>query len=376
MNLFRRPIALLLGWTMLYTFTSCAVCEAGLASGVARKVSRKTALGVFFWKTCTTSGAVREVSPNPCRGCGEWGWENARDIGDANDYDAFGNLIAQTGSTPNNYLFAGEPFDPALGVYYNRARFYDQQLGRFWSMDTYEGDPQSPASLHKYLYAGANPVDRRDPNGEDFDLGSMSAAMGAMTSIASMAVLTIQNVASAIYVNLYRVPEIIEDLNTAATYAVGTFEILRILGTNVLNAAESYSSVPIKRGNEFEQAAGANLGPTFPAIDYFDKDSGTAIQIRSTTQTSSPESLLAVVRKGVNRVNNLPLVLSGTDRNGDPLSIARSDIKAKGLLIGIPAKPLPWFASFIQQVKEISESEKVTIMVQFVEGLEGETLEK
>ena len=40
-------------------------------------------------------------------------------------YDAFGNLLERTGSTPNNVLFAGEEFDPALGVYYNRARDYD-----------------------------------------------------------------------------------------------------------------------------------------------------------------------------------------------------------------------------------------------------------
>src|SRR5262249_45652272 len=63
---------------------------------------------------------------------------------DTYDYDAFGNLIASTGTTPNNYLFAGEQFDPALGIYYNRARYYDQRLGRFWTMDTWEGDPQSP----------------------------------------------------------------------------------------------------------------------------------------------------------------------------------------------------------------------------------------
>jgi hypothetical protein len=32
-------------------------------------------------------------------------------------------------------------------------------------MDTYEGDPQSPASLHKYLYADASPIDAIDPTG-------------------------------------------------------------------------------------------------------------------------------------------------------------------------------------------------------------------
>ena len=86
---------------------------------------------------------------------------------DSYDYDAFGNLISQTGATPNNYLFAGEQFDPALGIYYNRARYYDQRQGRFWTMDTWEGDPESPASLHKYLYANPNPVDFIDPTGHE-----------------------------------------------------------------------------------------------------------------------------------------------------------------------------------------------------------------
>jgi RHS repeat-associated protein len=57
------------------------------------------------------------------------------------DYDAFGNLIHSTGTTPNNYLFAGEQFDPDLGLYYNRARYLNTANGRFWSMDTYEGPP-------------------------------------------------------------------------------------------------------------------------------------------------------------------------------------------------------------------------------------------
>src|SRR5205807_4399891 len=65
-------------------------------------------------------------------------------VTDIYDYDAFGNLINSTGTTPNNYRFAGEQFDPALGVYYNRARYYDQRSGRFWSGDTYEGYEKEP----------------------------------------------------------------------------------------------------------------------------------------------------------------------------------------------------------------------------------------
>jgi RHS repeat-associated protein len=75
-------------------------------------------------------------------------------------------LVNQTGSTPNNYLFAGEQYDPALSLYYNRARYLNTTTGRFWTMDTYEGDDQEPLSLHKYLYTEGDPVDNVDPCGK------------------------------------------------------------------------------------------------------------------------------------------------------------------------------------------------------------------
>ncbi|PYX53691.1 MAG: hypothetical protein DMG76_24605 [Acidobacteria bacterium] len=83
------------------------------------------------------------------------------------DYDAFGNLIRSTGSTPNNYLFAGEQFDPDLGLYYNRARYLNVSTGRFWSADTFEGESNDPLSLHKYLYVAGDPVNGVDPSGND-----------------------------------------------------------------------------------------------------------------------------------------------------------------------------------------------------------------
>ncbi len=89
-------------------------------------------------------------------------------VTDRYDYDAFGNLISQTGTTPNNYLFAGEQFDPGLGIYYNRARYYDQRQGRFWSMDSAEDILADPITLHRYLFARNNPVTGIDPSGFDF----------------------------------------------------------------------------------------------------------------------------------------------------------------------------------------------------------------
>jgi RHS repeat-associated protein len=55
-----------------------------------------------------------------------------------------------------------EQHDPDLRLYCNRARYLNVSTGRFWTMDTFEGRSQEPLSLHKYLYAGANPVNHID----------------------------------------------------------------------------------------------------------------------------------------------------------------------------------------------------------------------
>ena len=86
-------------------------------------------------------------------------------VTDTYAYDAFGNLIAQTGSTPNAYLYRGESYDSDLGLYYLRARWYNPATGRFMTRDPYQGSIWDPASLHRYNYARANPVNYIDPSG-------------------------------------------------------------------------------------------------------------------------------------------------------------------------------------------------------------------
>jgi RHS repeat-associated protein len=86
------------------------------------------------------------------------------------DYDAFGNLLHSTGSTPNNYLFAGEQFDPDLGLYYLRARHLNVSTGRFWTMDSAEPKHFRPKTLHRYIFAVGDPINRFDPSGLD-DIG-------------------------------------------------------------------------------------------------------------------------------------------------------------------------------------------------------------
>ena len=87
-------------------------------------------------------------------------------ITDTYTYDSFGNMISRTGTTPNNYLYCGEQWDPDIGFYFLRARYMNPSTGRFLSMDVYEGYPYQPSSLQKYVYGEADPVGKSDPSGK------------------------------------------------------------------------------------------------------------------------------------------------------------------------------------------------------------------
>jgi RHS repeat-associated protein len=135
------------------------------------RISEKQAAGASFYGY-DGHGSVRQLT------------DATGTVTDSYDYDGFGNLISQMGATPNNYLFASEQYDPALGLYYNRARYLNTTTGRFWSMDSVDGEPEDPASLHRYAYASGSPVDRADPLGsQDFTLIGATAYQATATTI-------------------------------------------------------------------------------------------------------------------------------------------------------------------------------------------------
>jgi RHS repeat-associated protein len=86
-------------------------------------------------------------------------------VTDTYDYDAWGNAVNTTGSTPNVYLYRGEQYDPDLRLYYLRARYFNPVTGRLLSRDPADGRITDPRTLHKYLYAAADPVNLADPTG-------------------------------------------------------------------------------------------------------------------------------------------------------------------------------------------------------------------
>ena len=84
--------------------------------------------------------------------------DESGNVTDTYENTAFGELLGHVGSDPQPYQFAGEPFDPNVGFYYNRARWMDPGVDRFLGMDPFQGVIQDPFSLHKYLYAFAGDV--------------------------------------------------------------------------------------------------------------------------------------------------------------------------------------------------------------------------
>jgi len=80
-------------------------------------------------------------------------------------YDAWGNILEQDGNSGNPRTFTGHFLDEETGLLYFGARYYDSSLGRFISQDPDMGDTTAPITLHRYLYANANPMRYVDLDG-------------------------------------------------------------------------------------------------------------------------------------------------------------------------------------------------------------------
>jgi RHS repeat-associated protein len=102
-----------------------------------------------------------EIARNSTTALGlSWSWWSGTAPGArvTYDYDAFGNSVGSTGTTPNVYRYQGEALDSETGLYYMRARYYDPTVGRFLNVD-----PMTDKGEHPYSYAAADPVNGHDP---------------------------------------------------------------------------------------------------------------------------------------------------------------------------------------------------------------------
>jgi len=158
---------------------------------------------------------------------------------DSYDYAAFGEVLAQTGSTENLYQYTGEQFDSDLDQTYLRARYYDQNIGRFPQQDTWMGHDSTPISLNKYLYGNADPTNWTDPTGH-FGISSFSASS------------SINGILSTI--------NTVNTINTVFKLATGEEEFsAKSAGLTILLSLAPGSSISRSLANQFKKKTGKNL---------------------------------------------------------------------------------------------------------------------
>jgi RHS repeat-associated protein len=101
-------------------------------------------------------------------------------------YDSFGIILAQSGSTVNNYLFTGERRDLTLGFDYLRARYSNFTTGRFLTRDPADPVLREPSTGNPYIYGSDNPVSFVDPSGrDDFSVEGLGIASAILLTLAA-----------------------------------------------------------------------------------------------------------------------------------------------------------------------------------------------
>jgi RHS repeat-associated protein len=92
-------------------------------------------------------------------------------VANSYNYDSFGKLTASTGTLTNPFQYTGREFDSETTIYFNRARYYDPSMGRFFSEDPikFAGGPNF------YVYVRNSPVSLFDPSGLDALQGDIQA---------------------------------------------------------------------------------------------------------------------------------------------------------------------------------------------------------
>ena len=296
-------------------------------------------------------------------------------VWDGYTYSAFGEQLAHSGTDPQPYAFTGEPLDPNVGWQYHRARWMDPRIGRFAGMDPYPGRNVDPITLHKYLYAGANAVDRTDPSGLMLNSAELMGVMGAIMTLAAIALPRVQAVIGVINMNFLRFQRTIEYVGAglgAVDGAMGWIEALDAMANRLMTTQVPYPAGPGPRGLQVGRIAGQNLADNFKHIDDFDFDTGAATSIKSTTQVGSASQLAKVIEGYASAFDLIDEDLYGRDAAGNRVQVPLTAIKHRNLLVAIPDEPYAWdLRPLLGALRRASQTYRTNIRIVPVKGLRG-----
>jgi RHS repeat-associated protein len=87
--------------------------------------------------------------------------DSAGDTVQTYQYSVYGEVAVEDANHPNPYMFAGVRYDIEIGLYYNRARYYNPFMGRFLQRDPVG----CQVAMNLYKYCMNNPLNMVDPLG-------------------------------------------------------------------------------------------------------------------------------------------------------------------------------------------------------------------
>jgi len=292
-------------------------------------------------------------------------------VTDTYTYDAFGNLIGRTGATPNEHLYAGERLDANIGFYYLRARWMNPSTGRFWTMDTFEGSPSDPPSLHKYTYAHNNPANATDPSGNMVDL-SLKSMMGTISSIAPLQaslaihygrvlVVAGNRLGFWYFMNQIRIGNALDGLAIGTAVVQGALYSLDYMCNALISNTSPVVMKDGNPGNWAQEKVGAN-STLHEDIDH--AGDGMAVSMKTCSRKMS--GLKKVVLKEATAVGrrNSDWVPQRQYKNvAKPIPIQSTPVRA--VLIAIPENHAHFLTNpgFIQHVKRVQEVTRTIIRV-------------
>lgn len=95
--------------------------------------------------------------------------DNQGNVENRYEYNAYGEDYTFKNGVRNPLKYFGQYFDEETGNYYLRARYYNPDVMRFITEDSYLGNNTDPLSLNLYTYCHNNPLTFIDPSGNSVE---------------------------------------------------------------------------------------------------------------------------------------------------------------------------------------------------------------
>ena len=253
-------------------------------------------------------------------------------------------------------------FTEALTEGYNRARYLDQNLGRFWSSDMFLGISDSPKSLHKYTYCSNDSLNHIDPSGYFFgSIAEAGATMGAWSAFSAARILPAwggRMLAIRVGTHLSTRALLYQAYGDLAGYTLGFVSAAyETLANNTSKIQMTNSGISENPGPWIEQKVGANATGNQSFDHHIPGEADISFK---SNKTDNPQSIMTNLRKDLKQYRAAiaagPIPMNpGTP--GQSIDASGSFIMFRVIREDAAIPPSLW-----AEVREFMRREKVTVI--------------